>query len=330
MKILSISIAAYNVEKFLKHTLESLNCESVLEELEVIIVNDGSKDGTEDIAQQYVEKYPGTFKLIDKQNGGYGSTINESLKVATGKYYKLLDGDDWFDKRNLCKIVEILRREDSDIITFPYTQVMEETGEQINIFPFENMNEGEKFTFKNYPVGQRLCMHQVCFKTERIKNKGLKITEHCFYTDTEYLIKCMSKCDTIVYYNCPIYMYRVGRDEQSMSVEGVRKHYKDAIKCYKELIRYRKEINPKSDFYINYLEDALIALAMYNLNLFFLLSPDKKNEYVEYDKFLKENCKHIYQKCASKKVKILRKTNNMFYGVMCRWSSHSVHNKKIV
>ena len=118
-KVLTISIAAYNVEKFLKKTLDSLIIEN-MELLEVLIVNDGSKDNTLQIARKYEEQYPNTFKVIDKENGGYGSTINEGIKYATGKYFKQLDGDDWYDTKNLNQFCLKLKQIDTDMIYTPY------------------------------------------------------------------------------------------------------------------------------------------------------------------------------------------------------------------
>ena len=98
-KLLTISIAAYNVEKFIKKTLDSLIVDS--DELEVLIVNDGSKDETLKIAKEYEIKYPNIFRAIDKENGGYGSTINTGIIEATGKFFKQLDGDDWFETESI-------------------------------------------------------------------------------------------------------------------------------------------------------------------------------------------------------------------------------------
>ncbi len=109
-KILSVSIASYNVEKFLDQTLESCLVPEIMDRLEVIIVNDGSKDGTADVAKKYTEKWPDTFILVDKENGGYGSTVNVGIKTATGKYFRLLDGDDWFDKDGLREFIGILEQ----------------------------------------------------------------------------------------------------------------------------------------------------------------------------------------------------------------------------
>ena len=105
-KTLTVSIASYNVEKFLRETLDSLCSPDIIEDIEVIIVNDGSKDSTVSIAREYVKKYPESFILIDKENGGYGSTINSSLSIANGKYFRILDGDDWVDTNEFSLFVK--------------------------------------------------------------------------------------------------------------------------------------------------------------------------------------------------------------------------------
>ena len=104
-KILSVSIASYNVEKFIRKALDSCCIPEIMDRLEVLVVNDGSTDGTLQIAREYEKQYPQTFRVIDKKNGGYGSTVNASIQAATGKYFRLLDGDDWFDRDGLVKMI---------------------------------------------------------------------------------------------------------------------------------------------------------------------------------------------------------------------------------
>ena len=99
-KILTISVAAYNVEEYIRQTLDSLTDERVIGNLEIFVVDDGGKDSTLDIAKEYANIYPESVFPIHKENGGYGSTVNYSLAHAHGKYFKLLDGDDWFDTEN--------------------------------------------------------------------------------------------------------------------------------------------------------------------------------------------------------------------------------------
>ena len=99
-KILSITIPSYNVEKYIDKCVQSMLVDSILDDIEILIVNDGSKDSTPEIAKGYVEKYPQTVRLIDKENGGHGSTINAGIREATGKYFKVVDGDDWLNTEN--------------------------------------------------------------------------------------------------------------------------------------------------------------------------------------------------------------------------------------
>ena len=94
-KILTVSVAAYNVEKFIRNTLDSCIAEEIMTDLEVLVVDDGATDATAEIVREYEDKYPQTFRLIHKENGGYGTTVNRSMQEASGKYFRLLDGDDW-------------------------------------------------------------------------------------------------------------------------------------------------------------------------------------------------------------------------------------------
>lgn len=325
MKTLSVSIAAYNIEKFINNTLNNLCKEDVVGDLEIIIVNDGSKDNTLAIANEYQKKYPESIRVIDKENGGYGSTINASLSVATGKYYKLLDGDDWYDYENLKYLMAYLKKTEADLVITPHVLVVDETKEEEVVEPIDKGLINKVFTYKEYPINNRICMHQACFKTSSIQHRGIKISEHCFYTDVEYLLKCMSKCDTIVYVDYPVYMYRIGLDEQSMSVEGIKKHYRDAVKSYKELIRFRYEDQDNRE-YDEYFTESMISLGRYYLNMFFILGKDKKQEYLEFDEFIKTNSSDLYDKTESRTLKIMRKTNNRFYGLMCKYVQRKTRN----
>ena len=123
-KILTISIAAYNVEKTIGKTLDSLlvGNNDDLNKLDIIIVNDGSKDSTSEVVMNYCTKYPDAIRLVNKQNGGYGSTINTSLEIAKGKYFKLLDGDDQYDTENLTSFLGFLSNTESDIVVSPFIE----------------------------------------------------------------------------------------------------------------------------------------------------------------------------------------------------------------
>ena len=118
-KLLTIVVPAYNVEKYIKNCLDSFIDLSVLRSLEILIVDDGSTDSTASLAHTYEQKYPYSFKVLSKENGGHGSTINYAIPRATGKYFKVVDGDDWLDKSLLPQFVQLLKHTHS--MSYPMT-----------------------------------------------------------------------------------------------------------------------------------------------------------------------------------------------------------------
>ena len=330
MKTLTVSVASYNIEKFIDQALEPFLSDDIKDDLEVIIVNDGSKDQTSEIAHRYAEKYPNTFIVVDKENGGYGSTINTSLPMASGKYYKLLDGDDWYNPKCLKEYIDILKDSNEDLIITSGIWKEEETGKETIHSAFKEREENVQFTFDNYPINQSIHAYNTTFKTSCIKNQGITITENCFYTDTEFLLKCLSKCNTMKYYNIPIYMYRIGRDEQSMSLEGLKRHYKDAVKYYKEVLKLYNDKSINQSFKDNYLENALISLGKYHLSSFYVLSAKLKKEYKEFDKYIKKEAYKIYQETNTGKIKLLRRTKYIGYSMICRYSRKKFDGRDII
>ena len=204
-KILTISIAAYNAELDIKRCLDSFISTNVLEELELIVVNDGSKDNTLNVAKQYEKKYPGIIKVIDKKNGGHGSTINASIKEATGKYYK---------------IVFWLRNNDADLVLTPYKCVNADKIEDFElIYPYDAMMEIKKITNIEKKSNIIVYMHSTTFKKEVIKRMGPIIDENCFYVDLEYTIFPLYYIKNFVCLDYIVYQYLLGTDEQSMNIK---------------------------------------------------------------------------------------------------------------
>ena len=115
-KILSIVIPAYNVEKYLERCLASFEVAEILDQIEVLVINDGSKDQTAAVAQRYCDRYPDSYFLYNKENGGHGSGINYGIHYARGKYFKVVDGDDWLNTEELPAFVKLLAQVDADAV----------------------------------------------------------------------------------------------------------------------------------------------------------------------------------------------------------------------
>ena len=122
-KILTVIIPTYNMEDYLRYCLDSLLIKENFKQLEVLIINDGSKDSSSAIGHEYEQLYPEVFRVIDKENGNYGSCINRGLKEAKGKYVKILDADDSFHTKHFEAFVSFLVEIDADLILSDFAVV---------------------------------------------------------------------------------------------------------------------------------------------------------------------------------------------------------------
>lgn len=322
-KILSVSIAAYNVASTLKEALDPFTLEGVREYVDVMIVDDGSKDNTAEIAREYEANYPGTFRLISKENGGWGSTLNAGIRVAKGKYFKQLDGDDYYSYENLRSFLEYLQGVDADLIYSPFVTFDDATGGILRVvgtyggsyrfFPFDrvvNLEECEDLV----PA-----MHCLTVRTSRLQEENVTITEHCFYTDVEYVLKACNICKTIAFFEKPIYYYRLARSGQSMSLAGVRKHYNDHQKMLMTMLAYYKDY-VKDPFAKKMFEDRLDGACNMQYIFYFALkcTPEHKKELKNYDKELKAKYPDFYERVKGKQVNLLRKTGFLGYWIIAK------------
>ena len=330
-KILTVSIAAYNVEKFLSKTLDSLVCdEQIMKKLDIIIENDGSTDKTREIAQKYVELYPDSIRLENKKNGGYGSTINNSIKIAKGKYFKQLDGDDWFKTENLGEFVEFLEKTDSDLVISPFYFCYENGKKDSLEDKFDLSSDSQNIDGKL--LNGALYMHELAVKTSIFKDNNVLITEKCFYTDLEYVVLPLIYSKTISKFSQPIYCYRIGVEGQSISVEGMKKHYRDAVivakKLYKFFYQNNKRISTDLRQYI--LNEKILQITRFVYSAYAVLGGkiEYRKELVRFDKGLKKHYPDIYE--ASKNIRIisfLRNYRFIPYPIRCALVKRKVINE---
>ena len=319
-KILSISIAAYNIEKYICSTIESLINEDVIEKMEILIVSDGSTDNTVKTGKEYEKKYPGSIRVIEKENGGWGSTVNAGIQNARGKYFKLIDGDDQAMTENLPDFVQYLEKNNYDLILTPYIEFIDETGELKEKISYGEF-AGGGISASDIPKDAHVNMHECCFKTSLLKDNHIKITEKCFYTDVEFVIRGLSVTKSIGYLDKIIYKYRVARAEQSMSINGFRKHYRDHLKMTYNMLEFEKNYSG-NDKVKKVIQNRLKKVVMMQYNIFCFLEGNKehKREIMQFDRKLKQE--YIgYYKVPMKKVILLRKTKFFIYPVICQYCS---------
>lgn len=221
-KLLTIAIPAYNAEKYLSRCVDSLISERVRSLIQIIIVNDGSKDRTLEFARTYETSYSDCIQVIDKENGNYGSVMNIALSLAQGKYFKTLDADDWYNKEEFVKFVLDLSSTDADMIIGSYEEFYEEnqTVKKIEIpksFPLNRDITVFDSFFESVDSLSFVTTPSVCYKTSVLRSSGLRWSEKVFYSDTQYLYFPLVQVKNIRFVNYPVYIYLIGRNDQSMS-----------------------------------------------------------------------------------------------------------------
>lgn len=251
MKILTISVAAYNVEKTLEKTLASFNNPKIYNDLEVLIVDDGSTDNTKDIAKKYEKLAPNTFRYIYKENGGHGSTINKGMELATGKYFKVVDGDDWVDTDSLVTFINYLKQQDSDLVLTNHVEVYPNYSKKINLV--DGMQPNKSYTWDDNIDIKRVVLHTLTVKTSLLRKNNVHITEKCFYVDVEFVVWAAYVSHTITYFDLYLYMYRLGESNQSVAKTNMLKNIKmqekvsySLVKMYDQFVKAKK-MEPNQD-----------------------------------------------------------------------------------
>jgi len=317
-KILSVSIASYNVEAYLEECLESFVNSKIMDDLEVLVIDDGSSDSSPEIAQWYVDKFPDTFRLIRKENGGHGSTINKGIEVASGKYFKVVDGDDWVNTGNLIRLVEKLKTVDSDIVATNYTWINCETKlpEKRQEDPFRDLEYGREYQFDEIADRTIIDMHAMAVKTELLREMNEKIDEHTFYVDVEYILFPIPYVKTVLFLEEDVYQYRLGMPGQSMSIKKMQKNLKNHLKVLFRINDYCEKMKDKATpAQMNYMNRIVAQTLVSQMKIYisFPLDRKMKKNIIKLDSYFYHHNRDAYDKVANRAVWLLRRTNYRLY-----------------
>lgn len=310
-KLLTISIAAYNVARFLNQTLDSLVNANCIAQLQIIIVNDGSTDNTSYIANNYRNKFPDSVELIDKENGGHGSTINTGINAAKGKYFMVLDGDDWVDTNELEKLVNYLKVYNEDLILLNSVDCYE-NGENKLIIQYPSIKYNVHYKENDFSDKIQVGLSSALIRTELLKESNFRCLEKCFYEDLEYdaYITFLSK--NFIYFDCYLYQYRLGQPNQSVSLSNYRKNIDMQLRVSEALSAFINSIDDecsegKRKAILNC--RCTIEKAIVGTYLSFFPSAEIKNKlYLHINSFKNSQFDKILKK-KSKPYKLLRTTH---------------------
>ncbi len=223
MKLLTFAVPCYNSQDYMEKCVNSLLKGG--EDVEILIVDDGSKDRTLEIAQNFEKRYPGIVRAIHQENKGHGGAVNTGIENATGLFFKVVDSDDWVKEEALTQVIDTLKRlagEGVGLDMLVCNYVYEKEGEtKKRVISYRHaMPVDRMFTWNDvghFKKGQYILMHSVIFRTRLLKDCGLKLPEHTFYVDNLYVFEPLPHVANMYYLDVNLYRYYIGRQDQSVN-----------------------------------------------------------------------------------------------------------------
>ncbi len=304
MKLLSIAVPCYNSSRYMRKCIDSLLPGG--EDVEIIIVNDGSSDNTADIAEEYRERFPSIVKVVNKENGGHGSAVNSGMEFAKGLYFKVVDSDDWVNQSAYIQILDTLKnliKDGKTVDMFISNYVYEKEGEmRKKVIKYHHaLPQEQVFTWKDvrhFRVGQYILMHSVIYRTNLLRECGLRLPEHTFYVDSIFVFNPLPYVRTMYYLDVNFYRYFIGRADQSVNEQVMIGRIDQQIKVNKLLVDYYVEekqriiVNGKVRRYmLNYLDIITTVSSVLLIRSGLPENLDKKKELWNY---IKEKDKWIW------------------------------------
>lgn len=315
-KILTIVVPSYNTQEHIDNCLPTIIDESYIDDIEILLINDGSTDDTQKILERYESKYPNSIRVINKKNGGHGSVINRGIQEATGKYFRVIDGDDPVVTGNLRILIEKLKKEESDLVYSSFYEEYVESGKRKLCFDHD-LIEGKKYKFDEvYNRMGSLPLHAINYKTSILKDNNIRVQENCFYEDKEYMLYPIPFIEIVSYYRIPVYVYRIGVPGQSISVEKVIKNRKMLETITHNLCVFYEDVS--KDISIEkreYLSDAICDVIKNMYGMFLKLPYGIKSKQLirSFNKECKRWSPQLHQEMKSPVIKMLHSNSLILY-----------------
>lgn len=304
MKLLSVAVPCYNSQNYMNKCIDSIL--SGGNDIEIIIINDGSTDDTAKIADEYQRKYPDIIKVIHQENGGHGEGVNQGVLNSTGLYFKVVDSDDWLDEDALREFLKRIKSDMSEdslpdmyICNYVYEHSADNSTYTMSyknrfpnkrIFGWDDMNK--------FGPTQYLMMHSVAYRTKFLQKNYIMLPKHTFYVDNLYMYRPLPYAKTISYIDLDLYRYFIGREDQSITEKSMISRLDQQFKVTEMMVESHKIENFKKsnkNLYTYMLHH--LAIMMLINAAFSFLSDDKS----KIDKFykiwedIKQNNPHLYK-----------------------------------
>lgn len=264
MKLLSVVVPCYNSQDYMRHCVETLLTGG--EEIEILIVDDGSKDGTAAIADELAQAHPAAVRAIHQENAGHGGAVMTGIRNAVGLYFKVVDSDDWVDTDALARILSVLR---------DFSRMEKPVDLLVSNYIYDKVGVTHKKVIRygsalprdrvlgwdgagRFRKGQYLLMHALIYRTELLRQSGLELPKHTFYVDNLFAYVPLASVETMYYLDVDLYHYYIGREDQSVQEQTMIRRIDQQLRVNRlmlEQVDLRQVADKRQARYLfNYLE----------------------------------------------------------------------------
>ncbi|MDD6808032.1 MAG: glycosyltransferase family 2 protein [Oscillospiraceae bacterium] len=287
--ILSVVVPSYNVEQYLNKALDSYSDVRLNDRVQIIVVNDGSVDRTQEIAESYAARFPHIFEVVNKENGGHGSAVNAGIRNARGKYFRIIDGDDWVNTENFVTLIDYLESADADIIVDNKREVNMVSGDSVYFGKPSSVIADKVYAFTDVCLDENITpnimIHTMSIKTSLLKYNAVTLLEGIFYVDIEFILKSTVLAKTIEFCDLEVYQYLVGNVNQSVNYKNYVKRFEHHKKVTRELIRFYSSFNDSNPVLNQYLFRRVCLLINTHMNIALIYDDDRKQGLVRAKEF---------------------------------------------
>lgn len=236
--ILTIAIPTYNMEKWLEKNLNTYRDERLSRRIEVLCLNNASEDASKEIIKRFADENPDIFRLIDRSSRGYGSSINDAIQQAKGKYFRIVDADDWVNTEALIGLVDLLEIDDIDVVLTDYRMVNLQTSKEVLVCAAEHrVPYGTVQNNFYWPKVTCPSIHNTTYKTSLLVDHGFYMQDKMFFVDEEYVIIPYLWAKNVIYYPLDLYRYQVADPNQSTSPQNRAKYQDHREKILRRLVQ---------------------------------------------------------------------------------------------
>lgn len=275
---LTIAVPAYNAARWLTKCLDSLAVARYADRLEVIVIDDGSTDATRRIADEYASAMPNRFIVVSQENGGHGGAVNTGLRLARGKYFRIVDADDWVDENGLAALLDAMEAHDPDVFIDERVEHFKDRADRIELptdAPPDYVVDFDVLTAPRFD--QNIDMHTLTARTSLLREHNVVLLSHTYYVDMQYVIGVACFARTACAVRCAVYQYRLGASGQSVNYLNYARNYEQHNRVLMACVDYLEKNEPfLPEGRSGYIRRCLALLANTQYNIAYIYNPNRQ------------------------------------------------------